>query len=163
VARAVLTNFSRPDSAHRQWIFIRVHFRHPPAQVRELVVGAIRSVPGIRTDPAPDCLLWEFKDDAVSYACRYWIDDFQVDDRSDSEVRSILWYAMHRAGMEVPFPSLNVNMTEMNRTASRASSTRTTRAGSTRCPRSTCSARWTPRRSTAWRAGCAWRSSGRAR
>src|SRR6185369_5190824 len=65
VARAVLTNFSRPDSAHRQWIFIRVHFRHPPAQVRELVVGAIRSVPGIRTDPAPDCLLWEFKDDAV--------------------------------------------------------------------------------------------------
>ncbi len=114
VARAVLTNFSRPDSAHRQWIFIRVHFRHPPAQVRELVVSAIRSVPGIRTDPAPDCLLWEFKDDAMAYACRYWIDDFQVDDRSDSEVRSIIWYALHRAGMEIPFPSLNVNMTEMN-------------------------------------------------
>jgi small-conductance mechanosensitive channel/CRP-like cAMP-binding protein len=114
VARAVLTNFSRPDTAHRQWIYIRAHFRHPPAQVRELVVSAIRSLPNIRTDPAPDCLLWEFKDDSVSYACRYWIDDFQVDDRSDSEVRSIIWYALHRAGMEIPFPSLNVNMTEMN-------------------------------------------------
>jgi CRP-like cAMP-binding protein len=29
-------------------------------------------------------------------------------------VRSIIWYALHRAGMEIPFPSLNVNMTEMN-------------------------------------------------
>ena len=114
VARAVLTNFSRPNSAHRQWVFIRVHFRHPPAQVRELVVGAIRSIASIRTDPAPDCLLWEFKDDAVAYAVRYWIDDFQLDDRSDSDVRSIIWYALHRAGMEIPFPSLNVNMTEMN-------------------------------------------------
>jgi len=114
VARAVLTNFSRPNGAHRQCIFIRVHFRHPPAQVRELIVGAIRSVPGVLGDPGPDCLLWEFKDDAVAYACRYWIDDFQLADRSDSEVRSIIWYALHRAGMEIPFPSLNVNMTEMN-------------------------------------------------
>jgi CRP-like cAMP-binding protein len=32
----------------------------------------------------------------------------------DSEVRSIIWYALHRQGMELPFPSLNVNMTEMN-------------------------------------------------
>jgi len=114
MARAVLTNFSRPSTAHRQWIYIRLHFRHPPAQVREVVLEAIASVSGIRVDPAPECMLWEFKDDSVCYACRYWIDDFQADDRLDSEVRSLLWYALHRAGMEFPYPSLNVNMTEMN-------------------------------------------------
>jgi small-conductance mechanosensitive channel/CRP-like cAMP-binding protein len=114
LARAVLTNFSRPSTAHRQWTFVRVHFRHPPAQVRDVILAAIAAVPNIRVDPAPDCLLWEFKDDSVSYACRYWIDDFQLDDRFDSEVRSLVWYALHRAGMEIPFPSLNVNMTEMN-------------------------------------------------
>jgi small-conductance mechanosensitive channel/CRP-like cAMP-binding protein len=114
VARAVLTNFSRPSTAHRQWIYLRIHFRHPPAQVRALVEDAIRSVPNVRADPPPDCLLWEFKDDAVSYACRYWIDDFRGADSFDSQVRSHIWYALHRAGMEIPFPSLNVNMTEMN-------------------------------------------------
>jgi CRP-like cAMP-binding protein len=82
--------------------------------VRDVILAAIAAVPNIRVDPAPDCLLWEFKDDSVSYACRYWIDDFQLDDRFDSEVRSLVWYALHRAGMEIPFPSLNVNMTEMN-------------------------------------------------
>ncbi len=32
----------------------------------------------------------------------------------DSAVRSAIWYALHRAGMEIPFPSRNVNVTEMN-------------------------------------------------
>jgi small-conductance mechanosensitive channel/CRP-like cAMP-binding protein len=113
VARAVLTNFSRPTTAHRQWIFLRMHFRHPPAQVREVVLESVRAVSSIRQDPAPDCLLWEFKEDSVTYAIRFWIDDFQRDDPMDAEVRSLLWYAMHRAGMEIPFPSRNIHVTEM--------------------------------------------------
>jgi len=47
-------------------------------------------------------LLSEFRDDAVNYACRYWIDDFQRDDGLDSEVRSIIWYALHRQGWSCP-------------------------------------------------------------
>jgi small-conductance mechanosensitive channel len=113
VARAVLTNFSRPTSAHRQWVYLRMHFRHPPAQVREVMLEAVRSVARVRTDPPPDCLLWEFKDDAVTYAVRYWIDDFRIDDATDSEVRALIWYALHRAGMEIPFPSRNIHVTEM--------------------------------------------------
>ncbi len=113
MARAVLTNFSRPTTAHRQWIFLRMHFRHPPARVREVMLEAIRSVAGIRSEPVPDCLLWEFKEDSATYAIRYWIDDFLVDNITDAEVRSVLWYAMHRAGMEIPFPSRNIHVTEM--------------------------------------------------
>jgi small-conductance mechanosensitive channel len=114
VARAVLTNFSRPTGAHRQTFALRVHFRHPPARVREVVIGALRAVPDVRLDPAPDCLLSEFGDDAVAYTCRYWIDDYRIGDRLDSEARGLVWYALHRAGMEIPFPSMNVNLTEMN-------------------------------------------------
>jgi small-conductance mechanosensitive channel/CRP-like cAMP-binding protein len=114
VARSMITNFSRPTSARRQWVHLRVHFRHPPAHVREVVVDAVRALSFVRSDPAPDCILLEFKDDAVDYACRYWMDDFQRDDSMDSAARSAIWYALHRAGMEFPFPSLNVNVTEMN-------------------------------------------------
>jgi CRP-like cAMP-binding protein len=42
------------------------------------------------------------------------MDDVQRDDSMDSAVRSAIWYALHRAGMEIPFPSRNVNLTEMN-------------------------------------------------
>jgi small-conductance mechanosensitive channel len=114
ITRSMITNFSRPTSAHRQWVHLRVHFRHPPARVREIVVEAVRAQSFVRSDPAPDCILMEFKDDAVDYACRYWMDDFQRDDAMDSAVRSAIWYALHRAGMEIPFPSMNINVTEMN-------------------------------------------------
>ena len=114
IARALITNFSRPTTAHRQWVSIRVHFRHPPGKVRDVVVDAVRSQPFVRTDPPPDCILQDFKDDASTYAVRYWTDDYRRGDSMDSAVRSSIWYALHRAGMEIPFPSMNINLTEMN-------------------------------------------------
>jgi small-conductance mechanosensitive channel/CRP-like cAMP-binding protein len=114
ITRAMITNFSRPTTAHRQWVTVRVGFRHPPARVREVIVEAVRRLSFVRAEPAPDCLLLEFRDDASTYACRYWIDDVQRDELLDSDVRSAIWYALHRAGMEIPFPSRNINVTEMN-------------------------------------------------
>ena len=93
---------------------LRVHFRYPPGKVRDVVIEAVRSQSFVRSEPAPDCVLQDFKDDACTYACRYWIDDFQRDDFLDSAVRSAIWYGLHRAGMEIPFPSMNINVTELN-------------------------------------------------
>ena len=114
ITRGTIVNYSRPTTAHRQWIHLRVHFRHPPARVREVVLEAVRALPFVRVDPPPDCILHEFKDDACMYSVRYWMDDVRRDDTMDSAVRSAVWYAFHRAGMEIPFPSRNVNLTEMN-------------------------------------------------
>jgi len=114
ITRAMITNYSRPTTAHRQWVTVRVHFRHPPAKVRDVIVDAVRALSFVRAEPSPDCLLQEFREDACTYACRYWIDDVQRDEPYDSDVRSAIWYALHRAGMEIPFPSRNINVTEMN-------------------------------------------------
>jgi small-conductance mechanosensitive channel len=114
ITRATIVNFSRPTAAHRQWIHVRVHFRHPPGRVREVIVEAVRALSFVRADPPPDCVLHEFKEDACTYSVRYWMDDVQRDDTMDSAVRSAIWYALHRAGMEIPFPSRNVNVTEIN-------------------------------------------------
>jgi len=114
ITRATITNYSRPTSAHRQWVMVRVHFRHPPARVREVIIDAVRGLSFVRAEPAPDCLLQEFREDACTYACRYWISDVQRTENLDSDARSAIWYALHRAGMEIPFPSRNINVTEMN-------------------------------------------------
>jgi CRP-like cAMP-binding protein len=114
ITRAMITNYSRPTSAHRQWVTVRVHFRHPPARVRDVIVEAVRGLSFVRAEPSPDCLLQEFREDACTYACRYWIDDVQRTENLDGDVRSAIWYALHRAGMEIPFPSRNINVTEMN-------------------------------------------------
>jgi small-conductance mechanosensitive channel/CRP-like cAMP-binding protein len=114
ITRGMIVNYSRPTTAHRQWIRLRVHFRHPPGRVRDVVLEAVRALPFVRKDPPPDCILREFRDDASEYNVRYWMDDIRGDDTMDSAVRSAVWYALHRAGMEIPFPSRNVNVSEMN-------------------------------------------------
>ena len=114
ITRATITNYSRPTRAHRQWINVRVHFRHPPARVRDVILDAVRALSFVRAAPPPDCILHEFNDDASTYSVRYWMDDVQRANTTDSAVRSAIWYALHRAGMEIPFPSHNVNLTEMN-------------------------------------------------
>jgi small-conductance mechanosensitive channel/CRP-like cAMP-binding protein len=114
ITRGMIVNYSRPTTAHRQWVRLRVHFRHPPGRVRDVVLEAVRALPFVRSDPPPDCVLHDFKDDASEYSVRYWMDDIRRDDTMDSAVRSAAWYALHRAGMEIPFPSRNVHVTEMN-------------------------------------------------
>jgi small-conductance mechanosensitive channel len=114
ITRGMIVNYSRPTTAHRQWIHLRIHFRHPPGRVREVVLEAVRALPFVRLDPPPDCILHAFNEDATEYSVRYWMDDVRRDDTMDSAVRSAVWYALHRAGMEIPFPSRNIHVTEMN-------------------------------------------------
>jgi small-conductance mechanosensitive channel/CRP-like cAMP-binding protein len=119
ITRGLIVNYSRPTTAHRQWIHLRVHLRHPPGRVRAVVLEAVRALPFVRTDPPPDCVLHDFKEDASEYSVRYWMDDIRRDDTMDSAVRGAVWYALQRAGMEIPFPSRNVNVTEMNEARAR--------------------------------------------
>src|SRR5262245_28596247 len=51
IARSMITNFSRPTTAHRQWVHVRVHFRHPPARVREVMLESVRALSFVRSDP----------------------------------------------------------------------------------------------------------------
>jgi small-conductance mechanosensitive channel/CRP-like cAMP-binding protein len=99
-----VTNFSRPTAAHRVWIDVAFHYRHPPNEVRAVVLDAVRGVPGVLAEPAPDLFINSFGDSAVNYALRIWIDDFLRSEPIVGEVRIRVWYAAQRAGLEIPFP-----------------------------------------------------------
>jgi small-conductance mechanosensitive channel/CRP-like cAMP-binding protein len=103
VAGKVL-NFSRPTGAHRMTVRIGFHYRHPPNEVRRVLLAAVHDTPGVLETPAPECGPTDFGDSAVVYGVRYWIADFGQDATIDEEVRTRLWYAARRAGLEIPFP-----------------------------------------------------------
>ena len=97
-------NFSRPSPRHRVWLRIGLHYRHPPNDVRKVLVEATRETPGVLTFREPDCFPVEFGESAVVYALRYWIDRFDQASEIEGEVRTRIWYAVARAGLEIPFP-----------------------------------------------------------
>ena len=126
--------------------------------------GRVRSVPGVRDDPPPDCMLWEFKDDAGRV--RVPLLDRRLQPRRPIGQRGAQHHLVRapprRHGDPVPVAEREHDRDERGPRGAQAT-TRSTRAASMRCRGSTCSARSTPRRSIAWRAACAWRSSARAR
>jgi small-conductance mechanosensitive channel/CRP-like cAMP-binding protein len=99
-----VVNYSRPTDAHRESLRVGFHYRHAPNEVKAALLDAVRGVPGVLAEPAPDCFPVELADSAVVYALRYWISDFARTDPIDGEVRTRIWYAARRSGLEIPFP-----------------------------------------------------------
>ena len=97
-------NLSRPDDVQRITVTVGFHYRHPPDEVKRVMVEAIRDVSGVRADPAPDCVVRDFADSSITYAVRYWISDYTRHTAIESEVRTQMWYAARRAELEIPFP-----------------------------------------------------------
>jgi small-conductance mechanosensitive channel len=97
-------NFSRPTGAHRMTVRIGFHYRHPPDEVKRVLLAAVREVAGVLDRPPPDCGPDDFGESAVGYGLRYWIADFEQDTAIDEEVRTRIWYAAQHAGLEIPYP-----------------------------------------------------------
>jgi small-conductance mechanosensitive channel/CRP-like cAMP-binding protein len=93
-------NLSRPTGAHRAEVRVSVHERYAPMTVRQTFVNAIRDLPGVLPYPPPDCLVSELGDQAIVYTVRYWISEFERDGSIASDVRTRLWYAGRRAGLD---------------------------------------------------------------
>ena len=99
-----VTNFSRPSPLHRTEIHVAFHYRHPANEVRDVLLDAVRGMPGLVTSPAADCFPIEFGESGVTYTLRVWLEDYLRLEPIVGEVKTRVWYASRRAGLEMPYP-----------------------------------------------------------
>ena len=92
----------------RRWVYFNVDFRISPTEVMRVVTEALVTEPveGSAVDPAPNCVLMDFKESYCSYAARYWLTDLAKDDPTDSLVRCRIYFALQRAGIPLSVPAL---------------------------------------------------------
>ncbi|MSP61954.1 MAG: mechanosensitive ion channel [Myxococcales bacterium] len=115
LAKQSFVNLSRPVPWHRQWVHFDVHYRHPPNEVQQVVLEAVKGIPNVRDEPVPDCIFFRMEQDHAHYAVRYRLADIRHDDGTDSEVKKRIWYALRRHGIEIPYPSRNIFVTELSK------------------------------------------------
>jgi CRP-like cAMP-binding protein len=70
----------------------------------------------VAREPAPHCLITEFKDSYATYAARYWLTDLALTDPTDSVVRCRLYAALRRAEIPLSMPASAIFMTEDDET-----------------------------------------------
>ncbi len=97
----------------RQWVYFNVDYRYSPTLVTDTVESALRgeSLPNVAAQPVPQCIMMDFKDSYGSYAVRYWLTDIAPNDLTDSLVRSRIYGALRRAGIDLSIPAQHVFFT----------------------------------------------------
>lgn len=108
IVKHTITNFERPSPRHAVRLTLGLHYDVPPARAQDVLRRAAATVAGVAAQPAPVVYVKEFADSAVVYEVKVWIDDHARLGRVSSDLRSHCWYAVRRAGLEIPFPTITV-------------------------------------------------------
>jgi small-conductance mechanosensitive channel/CRP-like cAMP-binding protein len=98
----------------RRWVWFNVDFRYQPSDVITCVNEALQGKPidRVATSPAAHCILMDLHESYCRYAVRYWLTDIAVDDPTDSEIRTRIYFALKRADIPLSIPGHAVFMTE---------------------------------------------------
>ncbi len=103
-----IINFHQPSLEHALRITIGLHYSVPPARAQAILRAAAASVPGVCAKPPPQINVHNFADSSVVYEVKFWIIDHGQKSRLMSDVRSHCWYAVRRAQMEIPYPTVTL-------------------------------------------------------
>jgi small-conductance mechanosensitive channel len=76
----------------------------PPALVKRSLERAARSSGFAVAEPAPFALVSAFGDSAVLYRLRFWTRDVHQLTRVFDELKTRVWYQLHRDGWTIPYP-----------------------------------------------------------
>jgi len=110
LARTIVRNYSRPTRLVRHDTDISLPYEASPERIRSIVLAAIRGVDGVASEPEPAVLVTAFNDTGVVYSVRAFINDYGRRDQIESAVRQRIYYAIHRAGLQLPFPQRTVSI-----------------------------------------------------
>ena len=104
LARDRIVNYSEPSPYTRIEVKVGASYDAAPNDVRATILDAIHDEPLISRDRDPDVLVKDFGESAITYLIRVWITDFDADDRAADRVRTAVYYAFRRRGIEIPYP-----------------------------------------------------------
>jgi CRP-like cAMP-binding protein len=113
--KSSVTLLGRAESNTRyRAVPFNVYYDSTPGEVTAAVDRAFREdpPPNVAAKPAPYCGIKDFLPNCVAYEVRYYLSDLASPGRTDSEVRSKIFYALSRAGIRLSVPSRSMVLSE---------------------------------------------------
>jgi small-conductance mechanosensitive channel len=104
IAKEAITNYSEPAVPTRLELDVGASYLSTPAEVKAAVMEAMSQVARVLKTPVPDAMLHSFDGSAITYRVRFWVADYEFDDEARDEVRTAIFYAFARRGIEIPWP-----------------------------------------------------------
>ncbi|PIQ26926.1 mechanosensitive ion channel protein MscS [bacterium (Candidatus Blackallbacteria) CG17_big_fil_post_rev_8_21_14_2_50_48_46] len=100
----------------RRWVYFQVDYQTPPSEVLAAAGKMLQReagfLPQVSDAPAPNCILISYELGYAKYAIRYWLTDLALDDPTDHEIRTRLYFALQRAGIQMAMTQQQIFMKE---------------------------------------------------
>jgi small-conductance mechanosensitive channel/CRP-like cAMP-binding protein len=121
----VVGSRSDPKPLWRRWVRVNVDLAASPTAVCAALERSVRDaeIPNVAREPAANAVLLEIGPRYGTYALRYFLTNPQVDDPTDSAVRSHVLASLERKGMKIGVPyqeELQIRDNEAHRTQAAA-------------------------------------------
>src|SRR6185436_8678618 len=104
VSKEAITNYSEPSPTVRVEVEVGASYLASPGAVKSAIGEALANSSRVLKTPVPDVVLASFDSSAINYRVRFWIDDYERDEAARDEVRTNIYYAFARHGIESPWP-----------------------------------------------------------
>ena len=104
VSKEAITNFSEPAGPTRLFVEVGASYQAAPNDVKAVIARALHDAELVLAVPAPEVVVADFGASAISYKIKFWVADYGQDDLARDQVRTGVYYAFRRAGIEIPFP-----------------------------------------------------------
>src|SRR3954469_3961601 len=104
VSKEAITNYSEPSASVRVEVEVGASYLASPGAVKSAIGEALANSSRVLKTPAADVVLASFDSSAITYRVRFWIEDYERDEAARDEVRTNIYYAFARHGIEIPWP-----------------------------------------------------------
>ena len=116
IAGATIVNLTYPTREHAIRLTVGFDYGVPPNFVKDCMVRATASAPGVLPKPPPKVFLKTFADSSILYEIKFWLDDeSRFNDILDA-IKTNVWYEAQRNGIRIPFPIRTIQMEEAKTT-----------------------------------------------
>lgn len=106
--KSLIVNYSFPDTTYRIQIQVGVAYGTELELARRTMIEAVRNVEGVLPDQKVEALFLEFGASELVFRVRWWLDSYEDTRRMFDRVNSALYIALNNAGIEIPYPQLDV-------------------------------------------------------
>ena len=108
MVKSLIVNYSYPDTQYRIEIELGIAYGTDIEMARKIMVEAVRSVEGVLQDKPVEALFLQFGDSAMIFRLRWWLESYEDTRRMFDRVNTKVYKAVEEAGIELPYPQIEI-------------------------------------------------------
>lgn len=110
LADSKIQNVALPEPKSRAVISFSVAYGSNIEKVKKIVLKEITTIENIEKDPEPNVRFIEMGNSSLNFKAYYYVNNFENRFASIDEANTKIYNALNKAGIEIPFPQMDVHL-----------------------------------------------------